>query len=85
MTIGSVSQVRLSCQDVLSFKLGRWDLGMDKEVYSRQEVKDVLGCSIAVVDSLIRSGRLKAIRLSPRRIVISRQALEAFLQDALNA
>ena len=58
---------------------------MDKEVYSRQEVKEVSGCSIAVVDSLIRSGRLKAIRLSPRRIVISRQALEAFLQDALNA
>ena len=66
-------------------KLSRWDFRMDKEVYSRQEVKEVLGCSIAVVDSLIRSGRLKAIRLSPRRIVISRQALEAFLQDALNA
>ena len=61
---------------------------MEKEVYSRQEVMDVLGCSIAVVDSLIRSGRLKAIRLSPRRIVISRQALELFLQevdDALHA
>ncbi len=58
---------------------------MEKEVYSRQEVKDVLGCSIAVVDSLIRSGRLKAIRLSPRRIVISRQALELFLQEADDA
>lgn len=58
---------------------------MEKEVYSRQEVKDVLGCSIAVVDSLIRSGRLKAIRLSPRRIVISRQALELFLQEVDDA
>lgn len=58
---------------------------MEKEVYSRQEVKDVLGCSIAVVDSLIRSGRLKAIRLSPRRIVISRQALEMFLQEVDDA
>lgn len=58
---------------------------MEKEVYSRQEVKDVLGCSIAVVDSLIRFGRLKAIRLSPRRIVISRQALELFLQEADDA
>lgn len=58
---------------------------MEKEVYSRQEVKDVLGCSIAVVDSLIRSGRLKVIRLSPRRIVISRQALELFLQEADDA
>ncbi len=54
----------------------------NKEVFSRQEVKDVLGCSIATVDALIRSGRLKAIRLSPRRIVISRQALEAFLREA---
>ena len=54
----------------------------NKEVFSRQEVKDVLGGSIATVDSLIRSGRLKAIRLSPRRIVISRQALEAFLREA---
>ena len=58
---------------------------MEKEVYSRQEVKDVLGCSIAVVDSLIRSGRLKAIRLSPRRIVISRQAWELFLQEVDDA
>lgn len=58
---------------------------MEKEVYSRQEVKDALGCSIAVVDSLIRSGRLKAIRLSPRRIVISRQALELFLQEVDDA
>ena len=58
---------------------------MEKEVYSRQEVKDVLGCSIAVVDSLIRSGRLKAIRLSPRRIGISRQALEMFLQEVDDA
>ena len=58
---------------------------MEKEVYSRQEVKDVLGCSIAVVDSLIRSGRLKAIRLSPRRIVICRQALELFLQEVDDA
>ncbi len=54
----------------------------NKEVFSRQEVKDVLGCSIATVDALIRSGRLKAIRLSPRRIVISRQALESFLREA---
>ena len=53
-----------------------------KQIFSRQEVKDVLGCSIATVDALIRSGRLKAIRLSPRRIVISRQALEAFLREA---
>ena len=54
----------------------------NKQTFSRQEVKDVLGCSIATVDALIRSGRLKAIRLSPRRIVISRQALEAFLREA---
>lgn len=54
----------------------------NKQIFSRQEVKGVLGCSIATVDALIRSGRLKAIRLSPRRIVISRQALEAFLREA---
>ena len=54
----------------------------NKQIFSRQEIKDVLGCSIATVDALIRSGRLKAIRLSPRRIVISRQALEAFLREA---
>lgn len=54
----------------------------NKQIFSRQEVKNVLGCSIATVDALIRSGRLKAIRLSPRRIVISRQALEAFLREA---
>ena len=58
---------------------------MEKEVYSRQEVKGVLGCSISVVDSLIRSGRLTVIRLSPRRIVISRQALELFLQEVDDA
>ena len=53
-----------------------------KQIFSRQEVKDVLGCSIATVDALIRSGRLKAIRVSPRRIVNSRQALESFLREA---
>lgn len=56
-----------------------------REIFSRRDVKDTLGCSIATVDALIRSGRLKAIRLSPRRIVVTRQALEAFLQNAEDA
>ena len=82
----NVAQVTQNCQDVSKIKLGKRGLGMDnKEVFSRQEVKDALGCSIATVDALIRSGRLKAIRLSPRRIIVTRQALEAFLQNAEDA
>ena len=82
LVMDSVARFVHSCQRASKTKFGKWGLCMDnKEVFSRQEVKDVLGCSISTVDSLIRSGRLKAIRLSPRRIVISRQALEAFLQE----
>lgn len=53
-----------------------------KDVLSRKEVKEALGCSLPTVDALIHSGRLKAIRLSPRRIIVTRQALEAFLKEA---
>ena len=48
-------------------------------VYTRQDLKELLGCSLAIVDRLLRTGKIRSIRLSPRRIVIPASALEEYL------
>lgn len=50
-----------------------------KRTYTRREAKEIIGCCLATIDQLIRDGRLRAIRLSPRRIVIPASALEEYL------
>lgn len=54
------------------------------KLYTRKELKDVLGCSMSTVDSLIRSGRLRSIRISPRRIIVPASALEEYLNGCNN-
>ena len=54
------------------------------QVYTRQDLKELLGCSMATVDNLIRSGKLRSIRLSPRRVVVPASALEEYLNGCNN-
>lgn len=54
-------------------------------LYSRKELKEIIGCCQATVDRLIRTGELPSIRISPRRVVVSAAALEAWLAEKGNA
>ena len=61
---------------------------MKKQTLNRREAALELNISLPTLDRLIRSGRLHAIRVSPRRIIIPQAAITAFLEgreDALNA
>lgn len=61
---------------------------MEKQTLNRREAAQELNISLPTLDKLIRDGRLHAIRVSPRRIIIPQTAITAFLEgrgDALNA
>lgn len=61
---------------------------MEKRTLNRREAALELNISLPTLDRLIRDGRLHAIRVSPRRIIIPQTAITAFLEgreDALNA
>lgn len=61
---------------------------MKKQTLNRREAALELNISLPTLDKLIRDGRLHAIRVSPRRIIIPQAAITAFLEgreDALNA
>lgn len=49
------------------------------DVLSVQQVQRVLGIGRNATYELIASGRLPAVRVTPRRILVTRQALEVFL------
>lgn len=49
------------------------------KLYNRKELKEIIGCCQATVDRLIRTGELPSIRISPRRVVVSAAALEAWM------
>lgn len=55
------------------------------KLYTRKELRDILGCCQATVDRLIRTGELPSVRLSPRRVVVTAVALEAWLAGKNNA
>lgn len=54
------------------------------KTYTRKAVKEILGCSLATVDSLLRSGQLRSVRISPRRIIVPASALEEYLNGNSN-
>ena len=49
------------------------------EVLSPAEVTRVLGIGRNATYELLMSGKLQSIRVTPRRIVVTKRALEAFL------
>lgn len=57
------------------------DLG---DILTPIDVQRLLGIGRNATYELIASGRLPSIRVSPRRIIVTRRALEAFLGLAAN-
>jgi excisionase family DNA binding protein len=49
------------------------------DVLSVREVQQILGIGRSATYELIASGRLPSVRVTPRRIVVTKTALEAFL------
>ena len=48
------------------------------------EVVAITGVSLRTARAWVASGRLRVIRLSPRTLRVSQEALDAFLTDARN-
>jgi excisionase family DNA binding protein len=49
------------------------------DVLSPAEVQRILGIGRNATYELLASGRLPSVRVTPRRIIVTRKALEAFL------
>lgn len=54
------------------------------DVLTPTDVQRVLGIGRNATYELLASGKLPSIRVTPRRIIVTRQALEAFLRLAAN-
>ncbi|MGB8205967.1 MAG: helix-turn-helix domain-containing protein [Candidatus Baltobacteraceae bacterium] len=54
------------------------------DVLTPAEVQRVLGIGRNATYELIASGKLRSIRVTPRRIIVTRRALEEFLGLAAN-
>lgn len=56
-----------------------------RDVLSVRDVQQILGIGRNAAYELIASGRLPSVRVTARRIVVTRKALEAFLGLPSNA
>ena len=54
---------------------------MEKLTFTRREAAQALGVAMATIDRLIRQNEIAALRISPRRIVIPKKALESWLDN----
>ena len=54
---------------------------MEKQTLSVDETAQVLGISRGLCYELVRQGKLPAVRLGERRLVIPKQALAKYLQN----
>ncbi len=54
------------------------------DILSPSDVQRILGIGRNATYELLASGKLPSIRVTPRRIIVTRQALEAFLGLAEN-
>lgn len=50
--------------------------------YSREELRAKLGCGLNAIDAAIRDGRLRAVRIGRRRVVIPAAEVRRFLEAA---
>ena len=60
-------------------------LGEAGDVLTAREVQRILGIGRNATYELLASGRLPSIRVTPRRIVVTKRALEAFLSLPTNS
>ena len=57
------------------------DLG---DVLTPSDVQNILGIGRNATYELLASGRLQSVRITPRRLIVTKKALEAFLGLAAN-
>jgi hypothetical protein len=57
------------------------DLG---DILTPSEVQLILGIGRNATYELLASGRLQSVRITPRRLIVTKKALEAFLGLAAN-
>jgi len=57
------------------------DLG---DVLTPSDVQNILGIGRNATYELLASGRLQSVRITPRRLIVTKRALEAFLGLAAN-
>lgn len=57
----------------------------NRDTYNRSEAAQVINISLPTLDKLIKDGKLRAIRIGQRRIVIPKAAVAAFLEGRNDA
>ena len=57
----------------------------NRDTYNRSEAAQVINISLPTLDKLIKDGKLRAIRIGQRRIVIPKAAVSAFLEGRNDA
>lgn len=57
----------------------------NRDTYNRSEAAQVINISLPTLDKLIKYGKLRAIRIGQRRIVIPKAAVAAFLEGRNDA
>ena len=57
----------------------------NRDTYNRSEAAQVINNSLPTLDKLIKDGKLRAIRIGQRRIVIPKAAVAAFLEGRTDA
>lgn len=58
---------------------------MSDLVYTPGQLAEQFGCDPRIVDQLIRTGRLPHVRISQRKIVIPKTAVQEWLNDEARA
>jgi excisionase family DNA binding protein len=54
-------------------------------VYTPAQLAEQFGCDPRIIDQLIRLGRLPHVRISQRKVIIPKTAVEEWLQDEARA
>ena len=57
----------------------------NRDTYNRREAAKVINISLPTLDKLIKDGKLRAIRIGQRRIIIPKAAVAAFLEGRNDA
>lgn len=54
---------------------------IDGNTYTRKQVASMLHVSIATLDNYIRDGKLKAVKLGAKKVLITESDLNSFIEE----
>lgn len=54
---------------------------LNGNTYTKQQIADILHVTIMTVNNYIKAGKLKAVKLGNRRVLITEQAFNSFLEE----